>query len=422
LKIQLSIAQLTLLKEALPFWCERYAYACILSSNGISSACNYDTYDLIAGIADANTITYIDSKAMDVNPEWKLGYITYEYNHTQHGIPQLKESTTGFTGCFFFVPRILLIIKKGSNEIEIVGADETILDVIIHSKSNITIRREISLTARVAKEEYISNVEKIKEQITDGDFYELNYCMEFYVEDTFMNAPQVFLNLDAISPTPFASYIKHQNKYLLCASPERFLKREGDKIIAQPIKGTTHRGADIKEDDALKIKLEQSEKEQAENIMIVDLMRNDLARCAERASVRAEELLTIYSFATVHQLISTVTATLKSDISFHDILNNTFPMGSMTGAPKREVIHAIDKYEHTARGIFSGSVGYISPEKDFDFNVVIRSIIYNAERNYISCHVGSAITYDADAASEYEECLLKAKTMFKALDTEKIIF
>ena len=416
MKIQLSKSQFLLLKEALPFWCEQFAFATILNSNAIASACNYDTYDLVAGVAQSNTKIYNHLNELETKSAWKLGYIGYEYNHLKHGLQELKVSGSGFSGCFFFEPQILLIATKGSTELEIIGADESIINEILNYKISNSVNSEIKLNSRVSKEEYIQNVERIKEQIVNGDYYELNYCMEYFADNAWIQAPAVFQKLLQISPTPFATYFKQFQNYLLCASPERFLKRTGNKIIAQPIKGTIHRSSDIQEDEVLKNKLKNSEKERAENIMIVDLMRNDLARCAEVGSVKVEELLKVYSFATVHQLISTITANLRENISFEEIMNYTFPMGSMTGAPKREVMHNIDNYEKRTRGIFSGTVGYISPENDFDLNVVIRSIVYNAKNKHISCHVGSAITFDADAESEYEECLLKAGTMFKALN------
>ncbi len=415
MKIRLSTSDFLSLKEALPFWCEKYAYACILHSNRISSACNHDSYEIIAGVADKRTQTYSGTETMDANAAWKLGYISYEFNHHLHGLQEPENTASGFKGCFFFEPQILLIIDKRKNEIEIIGALESVLQEILDSLPSNKKEQKISLNARTTKEEYISNVEKIKEQILEGDFYELNYCMEFFAEDAFINPARVFQSLIGISPTPFATFFKQDESYLLCASPERFLKRSGDKIIAQPIKGTMPRSALAAADKEFKTRLEQNEKERAENIMIVDLMRNDLSRCAETGTLKVEELLKVYSFATVHQFISTISASLKKNISFHEIIQLTFPMGSMTGAPKHEVMHAINQYEKIPRGIFSGSVGYVSDNKDFDLNVVIRSIVYNARSKYISCHVGSAITYDADAESEYNECLLKAQTMFKAL-------
>ncbi len=415
MKKEFSAAQIQRIKEALPFWCEQFDYACILNSNNLASACGYDNYELIVGVSNGKTRTYSHLNSMVPSSSWKLGYFSYDYNHSLFGMKQTEKSRSNFESCFFFEPQIMVLLKNHSFEIEIIGSDEDLIYEIIHYKRGEESHSEIKMEAVTSRKEYLSNVEKIKKQITDGDFYELNYCMEFFDKNAKISAAQVFHQLTIISPTPFASYFKHRQNYLLCASPERFLKKNGDTIIAQPMKGTIRRGMNTTDDEALKEALFQSEKERAENIMIVDLMRNDLAQCAETGSVVAQELLGVYSFATVHQLISTVTATLRKNISIDEIFTHTFPMGSMTGAPKREVMQNIDAYEPVARGLFSGSVGYISPDDDFDFNVVIRSIVYNKETHYLSCHVGSAITYDANGEQEYDECLLKTRTMFGAL-------
>jgi para-aminobenzoate synthetase component 1 len=217
------------------------------------------------------------------------------------------------------------------------------------------------------------------------------------------------------SPTPFASYFKYDHQYLLCASPERFIKKSGDKLFSQPIKGTIKRGVDEAEDAQLKNELLHSEKELAENLMIVDLVRNDLARSSKTGSVNVDELFGIYSFKQVHQMISTVSSIIKNDTHIIDAIKHAFPMGSMTGAPKIMAMELIEKYETTKRGLYSGAIGYIAPNGDFDFNVVIRSLQYNAATKYLSYEVGSAITFDSIAEQEHDECLLKAKAIMDVL-------
>jgi para-aminobenzoate synthetase component 1 len=207
-------------------------------------------------------------------------------------------------------------------------------------------------------------------------------------------------------------------QFLLSASPERFIKKVGKKIISQPIKGTARRGANEEEDKQIKHHLFNDPKERAENIMIVDLVRNDLSRTADKGSVIVEELCGIYTFPQVHQMISTVVSELREDVHFIEAIRQCFPMGSMTGAPKVRAMKLIEKYESTKRGLFSGAVGYITPEGDFDFNVVIRSILYNARNHYLSFMVGGAITMQAEAEKEYEECMLKAKAIMRVLKDE----
>lgn len=201
----------------------------------------------------------------------------------------------------------------------------------------------------------------------------------------------------------------------MCASPERFLKKEKDLLVSQPIKGTAPRGRNAKEDMQLKKELFTDAKERSENVMIVDLVRNDLSHVAAKNSVKVTELFGIYSFSTVHQMISTVTARLGKDYHFTDALRYTFPMGSMTGAPKVRAMQLIEQYEDTRRGLYSGAVGYITPERDFDFNVVIRSILYNKQEQYLGFMAGSAITSGSIPEKEYQECLHKAQAMKKAL-------
>lgn len=269
---------------------------------------------------------------------------------------------------------------------------------------------------RVSKTEYINDVIKIKEHIQMGDVYELNYCIEFFAENIEINPAQVYQKLNKISSAPFSCFYKVDNKYLICASPERFLKKEGNKIIAQPMKGTAKRSSQYEEDQLIREELYLSEKERAENVMIVDLVRNDLSKTAKQKSVKADELFGVYSFPQVHQMVSTVSSEMRDDVDIIDVINSAFPMGSMTGAPKVKAMELIEEFEISKRGLFSGAVGYITKEKDFDFNVVIRSIQYNAYKKYLSFMVGSAITINSDPEKEYEECLLKSKALIEALN------
>jgi para-aminobenzoate synthetase component 1 len=253
------------------------------------------------------------------------------------------------------------------------------------------------------------------EHIQRGDIYEANFCMEFFAENALINPLDVYQKLNAISEAPFSVYFKNDLQFLLSASPERYLKKTATKIISQPIKGTSRRHAEINLDEKSKTDLEFNEKERSENIMIVDLVRNDLSRTACKGSVEVEELCGMYSFKQVHQMISTIVSQVENTISPVEILRTTFPMGSMTGAPKISAMNIIENLEETKRGVYSGAVGYFTPNGDFDFNVVIRSILYNAQNQYVSFSVGSAITSLSDPEKEYEECLLKAKAMFAVL-------
>ncbi len=273
-----------------------------------------------------------------------------------------------------------------------------------------------NMKARTSKAEYLKQLDSLKKHIQYGSIYEVNYCQEFY-DDAFEmeDAKAAYFRWNAITQAPFSAFVHFDEFQILCGSPERFLKKEGDKLISQPIKGTRKRSKDPKEDRFLREELFNDPKERAENVMIVDLVRNDLSRVAEQASVEVDELFGVYSFNTVHQLISTVSCEVKSEVNFTDILNATFPMGSMTGAPKRSAVSLIESHENFRRGWYSGSLGYIKPNGDFDLNVIIRSLIYNQRKKYLSCSVGGAITIQSDPEAEYEECNTKVKTILDAM-------
>ena len=240
--------------------------------------------------------------------------------------------------------------------------------------------------------------------------------MEFFAENAIIDPLDKFFKLNEISQSPFAVFFKNHKHFLLSSSPERYLKKQGQKLISQPIKGTAKRYSISSEDELAKKLLAEDPKERSENIMITDLVRNDLSHTAQRGSVQVPELCAVYSFLQVHQMISTVTSKLDPQYSAIEAIKKSFPMGSMTGAPKISAMKIIEELEETKRGLYSGSVGYFTPDGDFDFNVVIRSILYNQENKYISFSVGSAITSLSVPEKEYEECLLKAKAMREVLE------
>ena len=286
----------------------------------------------------------------------------------------------------------------------------------INESTNKQINNSIKIKLRIHKDDYFEKINKMLAHIHHGDIYEANFCQEFYAENTEINPLDTYNKLNNISNPPFATFLKISDKYLLSASPERYLKKRGNTIISQPIKGTAKRSKNAKEDEQLKQDLFDNEKERSENIMIVDLVRNDLSKTAIKGSVEVEELCKIYTFDQVHQMISTVKSKVEHTTNPVEIIKSTFPMGSMTGAPKISAMKIIEALEETKRGLYSGAVGYFTPAGDFDFNVVIRSILYNETKKYVSYSVGGAITAKSDPFKEYEECLLKAKAMRQVLE------
>jgi para-aminobenzoate synthetase component 1 len=349
----------------------------------------------------------------------KIGILAYDlknhFERLQSNNPHLVDSPESV----FFLPSLKITFT--SNQVEIFhSSPEAIFNQINSVEAHSEPMGQVEITPLTSREEYLNKAHEIKNHIVEGDIYEMNYCIAFSATFNSLDPVTVYLDLMKKSPMPFSVFFKAKDQYLISASPERFLKKSGSSIIAQPIKGTTKRGTSPEEDQQLRHELLHSEKERAENLMIVDLMRNDLARISETGTVKVEEMFGIYPFKRVSQMISTVSATLQPSISFEEIIAKTFPMGSMTGAPKIRCMELIDQHENFRRGWFSGAAGYISPCGDFDFNVVIRSIIIDQSAGKLFFAVGSAITYDADPLLEYEECLLKAKPIFEVLSNSNL--
>lgn len=351
--------------------------------------------------------------------EWLFGHFSYDLKNETEKLQSNHADGIGFGDMHFFVPQI--VIELDEKEVKIFCDDDA--DVIYRQiKSASTEIKEQVKTAAVVKnkinrEDYIGIIENLKQHILRGDCYEINFCQEFFATNANIDPLYIYSRLSDISPNPFSVFYKLNSCYCLCASPERYLKREGSKIFSQPIKGTAKRNLEsVEADEISKNYLLQSPKERSENVMVVDLVRNDLSKICNAGSVKVDELFGIYSFPQVHQMISTVSGEVQDGLSWIDCVKATFPMGSMTGAPKKKVMELIEQYEQTRRGLFSGAIGYVKPGGDFDFNVVIRSIMYNETDKYLSFQTGGAITYNSDAAMEYEESLLKASAMMKVLE------
>src|SRR5450432_272169 len=402
----------------------KFGIFCFLDNHGYEFN---KSYECIAGAGVIKSILARDIPGLSKlnqfqkkNRDWIFGHIAYDVKNEIENFESSNPDGIQFPNIHFFVPEIVFILKKNELEIGVGTAFDAqkIYEAIIYSTPvEIPARDPPFLKSRFPRDEYIDTVKKLGEHILRGDCYEINFCQEFYAENTVIDPHTVYQKLSALSPNPFSAFYKYEDKYLICASPERFLKKTGKAIISQPIKGTARRiSSDAKADEQQMEDLFNNEKERSENIMIVDLVRNDLAKICAEGSVYVKDFLRIYAFPQVHQMISTIQGTLKEDITLSEIFSATFPMGSMTGAPKKRVMELIEKYEKTKRGLFSGTVGYINADGDFDFNVVIRSVLYNQSNSYISIQAGSAITFKSIPENEYEECLLKIAAMKKALE------
>jgi para-aminobenzoate synthetase component 1 len=408
-----------------------YNRFCLLDSCSFNENNSNQKYDWLVGIdaitdfqLKSNNLITLQSFLDDNKGSWIFGHLNYDLKNVIE--PKLSSKNSlliDFPLCGFFVPKFTFtyfnaILLAWYDEIYSLEFDKLLSLILDPNESQSPISNNESLRTAELKlisfEKYNQQIDKIKHHLNRGDSYELNYCIPLLLQ-TKISPVSIQRKLKDNSPAPFSAFYKHQNNWLISASPERFIKKNGDKLISQPIKGTARRNGNLLEDEKVKKELLTSEKERAENIMITDLVRNDLSKVATRNSVHVDELCGLYSFAQVFQLITTISCQLRPQVDFIQIINALFPMGSMTGAPKFRSMEIIDDLEDFHRGIFSGSVGYISPEGDFDFNVVIRSIFYDEKNEEILIAAGSAITLKSNSEDEYNECLLKANAMLKVL-------
>jgi len=419
--MQITLTNFQEFKQKALLWANQFEVCCVLDSNNYTDP--YSNFDLIIAADSIDILACKDienafEKLGDFrkkNNKWIFGGLAYDLKNEIENLDSRNPDYIQFPDLFFFAPKHILKIKGNELEILSLAAEE-----IWKTVSEINIPEAIhhpkpEIKARFSKTEYLKTLQQIKNEIALGNIYETNFCIEFYAEDVEIDPLATYQHLNKVSPTPFSNYFKWFDKYIISATPERFLSKRGDKLISQPIKGTAKRSANPEEDEQIKTELVKHPKEQQENIMIVDLVRNDLTKSAKKGTVRVEELFGIYSFKQVHQMISTVVCELQEEISTIQAIKNTFPMGSMTGAPKIKAMQLMEHYEKSKRGMYSGAIGYFSPQNDFDFNVIIRTILYNQQQKYLSFQVGSAITYYADAEKEYEECLLKVKAILEVL-------
>jgi para-aminobenzoate synthetase component 1 len=418
-------------KKQLLNWSQQFDEVVWLDSNNYDQ--QYSSYDAVLAV-EAFTIFQTDyydafnqlKEYQTATKDWIFGYLSYDLKNDVEHLSSKNHDSLGFSDLFFFQPKKLFFLKGNVLETHYLNLVDEELEQDLKSVISSTVEKsehasfseenKIKIKLRIHKDEYFKKLNDLLSRIHRGDIYEANFCQEFYAEDTTINPFETYQELNAISKPPFATFLKVYDKYLMSASPERYIKKEGLKITSQPIKGTAKRSANKIEDEALIKHLSEDSKERSENVMIVDLVRNDLSKTATRGSVKVEELCKVYTFDQVHQMISTVTSQVLESTHPIDIMKSTFPMGSMTGAPKISAMKIIEALEETKRGLYSGAVGYFSPDNDFDFNVVIRSILYNETNKYVSYSVGGAITAKSDPLKEYEECLVKAKAMRTVLE------
>lgn len=392
--------------EKLIKWIDQnYAFYCLTFGNGHDYPEGTFPDQILAG----NTALEDDSLWEDSNYP-AAGIISYDYKNQLEKLSSKNPILVKVPDLTFFKAE-LRITWDGDK----IYSNQALPEKSMEGSNPKIDSTPTEIQALTSKEEYIRAFEAIQNEIIEGNTYEMNYCIAYQASFEKLDPIISFFKLMQLSPMPFSGLFKSKEKYLISASPERFLKKEASRLIAQPIKGTSKRGKNKEEDEANKRILLQSEKERAENLMITDLMRNDLSKVSQIGSVHVPELFGVYSFPKVHQMISTVQSNLLPKIGLKEILQATFPMGSMTGAPKISTMELIEKFENFQRGWFSGALGIIQENGDFDFSVIIRSIVADLETKKLYFAVGSAITIDAEAEQEYEECLLKASALLEVL-------
>jgi para-aminobenzoate synthetase component 1 len=414
--VSFPFSDLYTIKQQVLNWSAKFDTCCFLDNQEYPS--EEGGYECLAATGERSRLKTIAGRAFEElktfslkQDDWLFGHFSFALKSETEHSPSRLPDFIGFPDLFFFVPQIVVIIRQREIQIGVLGNDHReIYDQILGSRpdSEKPGFDPPLILQRIFRDDYIRIIQRLKEHIQRGDCYEINFCQEFFSENTQLDPLSLYRALNKISPSPFSAFYSTDKRFLLCASPERYLKLKGDIILSQPMKGTAARNRENPAEDArLKAELSASEKDRAENVMVVDLVRNDLSKICEPDSVKVTELFGVYSFAQVHQMISTITGKPRKGLHWSEMVANTFPMGSMTGAPKKRVLELTEAYEKSARGLFSGAVGYVEPNQDFDFNVVIRSLLYNLPGEYLAYFAGSGITINSDPGQEYDECLIK---------------
>lgn len=386
----------------------------------------YSSYELLVGAGAKYEFQPTSSQKLqdlkiwlNAQQQWYFGHLSYDLKNELERLSSSNSDYHRLPDLYGFIPEWVLTVRAGTvwiyaqNQKSASRIWEQLQQVkqSVPDKTPIPPQHAVQLRGTLSREVYIQRVQSLIDHIIAGDVYEINFCQAFHADDVELDPVQLYRIFRQVSPSPFACLYKLKGTYVISASMERFMAKFNDLLISQPIKGTTKRQELPLADQAAAQRLLHDPKERAENVMIVDLVRNDLAKSAKTGSVHVDELFGIYPFSAVYQMISTISARMKPDYHGIDALANAFPMGSMTGAPKVSAMQLIDQHEDFKRSIFSGAVGYITPWQDFDFNVIIRSFIYDSPSKSLTLPVGSAITYDADPEQEYEECLIKIQKL-----------
>jgi para-aminobenzoate synthetase component 1 len=365
-----------------------------------------------------------------------VGYLSYDLGHFVERLPSLAIDDLRLPECYLGFYDSVAVFDNLKNRAFIAStgfpetgpqrqrrAEERLAELthmtatargseVRHGPPAGHMREPIGLRSNFTHEQYVEAVERVRQYIIAGDIFQANLSQRFEAD---MPVPpyELYRRLRHINPAPFAAYLNFEDVTVVSASPERFLRVQGDYVETRPIKGTRPRGEDLTSDRALAQELLLSVKDKAEHVMIVDLERNDLGRVCDFGTVRVSELLALEEYATVFHLTSTVEGRLRPEKTIIDLLKGTFPGGSITGAPKVRAMEIIDELEPTRRSVYTGSIGYIGFDMGLDLSIVIRTILVKNGKAYFQ--VGGAVVYDSDPEGEYRETLDKARALMHAL-------
>lgn len=425
-RIQCSwdIPDLANLKKRIYALCDQFETVFIYDTCKSQVAANTGKYELLAGLGTRDQLfsrhDSFEKLRQWISDDWVFGGLSYDLKNELEVLSSANPDYLEFPDIYFTIPEYVISIDKEGNKLSIHSFSDPVelYDRIMELSpaSPTAISDAIDLTTRTTKEAYLNNIERIREEIRSGNVYEMNYCIQFEGEiPEITSGLDLFGKLIDISPVPFAAYARFSEYEVISASPERYISRTGKKITSQPIKGTRSRSEDPKTDRSNKRGLQNSLKERAENVMIVDLVRNDLARSCSAGTVQVDELFGIYAFPQVFQMISTISGELRDPKDKLGYILSSYPMGSMTGAPKIAAMERIERYENFKRGWYSGSIGYFEPNGNMDMNVLIRSLFINRKTKRIAYGVGGAITIDSEGEDEFDECMWKAKAIRELL-------
>lgn len=420
--IPYSISELQLKTEQVFQWLQNFDYSAFYSSNDMFDA--FPEPHRVKWLACAGAETMLTSRTHKpkelttlLADEFHFGYLSYDLKNSYEELQSANPAFLSFPDFCFVKPDYVLLLDtndrlwvKGNSKITEYDLLQQIKATPLDQGIRNSNREIVEMKPDKSDDSYLRDVKTVINHIREGDVYEMNLCRLYSGYAPQFNAADLWSKMQADLPNPFSAFLNTPNWTLCCGSMERYLFREGNKLISQPIKGTIRRGKSPEEDSLLKEELFRDEKERAENLMIVDLVRNDLNRHARVGSVKVDELFGIYSFPAVNQMISTVSCeTTTTD--FNTLLHDSFPMGSMTGAPKIKAMQLIEEIEGFQRGLYSGALGYYMNQHQFDFNVVIRSVFFDKHSRMAHVPVGSAITYDSIPDKELAECKLKVERL-----------